>query len=270
MPPDGPVTVRQLQVSGNGLSIFSAGEFAGLTYTGRNSVRVADIAVFSGLAGRPLSGGLNLRANGSVSPLSGGFDLTFDDVFMVPGRSAVDSRYAVDLTTGDGSGTTIPLVVANMTAVAGRRMAETVARRGGIAVIPQDIPIDVVAEVVSWVKERHLVHDTPITLGRTDTVSDAAEWGSIALGGPIVTAGGLVFTAGTLEAAMYAFDVQTGRQLWTGQLPTSARATPMTYRGPDRRQYVVISAGGHGAQIGPPLGDYLVAFALPDKMSPTK
>ena len=54
-------------------------------------------------------------------------------------------------------GTTIPLVVANMTAVAGRRMAETVARRGGIAVIPQDIPIDVVAEVVAWVKSRDLV-----------------------------------------------------------------------------------------------------------------
>ena len=90
-----------------------------------------------------------------------------------------------------------------------------------------------------------------------------AQWGSIALGGPIVTAGGLVFTAGTLEAAIYAFDVQTGRQLWTGTLPTSARSTPMTYRGPDGRQYVVISAGGHGTQIGPPLGDYLVAFAFP-------
>lgn len=101
------------------------------------------------------------------------YDLTFDDVFMVPGRSAIDSRYAVDLSAKDGTGTTIPLVVANMTAVAGRRMAETVARRGGVAVIPQDIPIDVVAEVVSWVKERHLVHDTPITLGRNDTVSDA-------------------------------------------------------------------------------------------------
>jgi IMP dehydrogenase len=101
------------------------------------------------------------------------YDLTFDDVFMVPGRSAIDSRYAVDLAARDGSGTTIPIVVANMTAVAGRRMAETVARRGGIAVIPQDIPIDVVAEVVAWVKRRHLVHDTPITLARTDTVSDA-------------------------------------------------------------------------------------------------
>ena len=105
-----------------------------------------------------------------------------------------------------------------------------------------------------------------VPLGRfpgTDNVPDAAEWGSIALGGPIVTAGGLVFTAGTLESAIYAFDVGTGRQLWKGTLPTSARATPMTYRGGDGRQYVVISAGGHGAQIGPPLGDHVVAFALP-------
>lgn len=60
-----------------------------------------------------------------------------------------------------------------MTAVAGRRMAETVARRGAIAVIPQDIPIEVVANVVAWVKQRHLVYDTPITLGPTDTVGDA-------------------------------------------------------------------------------------------------
>jgi len=82
---------------------------------------------------------------------------------------------AVDLTTRDGSGTTIPVVVSNMTAVAGRRMAETVARRGSIAIIPQDIPIDVVAEAISWVKRRHLVHDTPITLAPTDTVSLALD-----------------------------------------------------------------------------------------------
>lgn len=100
-------------------------------------------------------------------------DLTYDDVFMVPGRSALASRLDVDLTTRDGSGTTIPVVVANMTAVAGRRMAETVARRGGLAVLPQDIPIDVVAEVVSWVKARHTVHDTPITMTRGDTVGEA-------------------------------------------------------------------------------------------------
>ncbi|MER7072041.1 GuaB1 family IMP dehydrogenase-related protein [Terrabacter sp. NPDC000476] len=100
-------------------------------------------------------------------------DLTYDDVFMVPSRSSVTSRLDVDLATADGSGTTIPIVVANMTAIAGRRMAETVARRGGIAVIPQDIPVEVVSEVVRWVKERHLVHDTPITLERHVTAGEA-------------------------------------------------------------------------------------------------
>ncbi|MER5222989.1 GuaB1 family IMP dehydrogenase-related protein [Streptomyces flaveus] len=101
------------------------------------------------------------------------YDLTYDDVFMVPNRSAVGSRQDVDLLSPDGTGTTIPLVVANMTAIAGRRMTETVARRGGLVVIPQDIPIDVVTEVVSWVKGRHLVLDTPIVLAPHQTVADA-------------------------------------------------------------------------------------------------
>ncbi|MEU1735769.1 GuaB1 family IMP dehydrogenase-related protein [Streptosporangium sp. NPDC020145] len=100
-------------------------------------------------------------------------ELTYSDVFMVPSRSSVGSRLAVDLSTHDGTGTTIPVVVANMTAVAGRRMAETVARRGGIAVIPQDIPGEVVADVVDWVKKRDLVHDTPLTLTPHDTVGKA-------------------------------------------------------------------------------------------------
>ena len=100
-------------------------------------------------------------------------ELTYDDVFLVPSRSTVVSRFDVDLSSRDGSGTTIPLVVANMTAIAGRRMAETVARRGGLVVIPQDIPTEVVAEVVSWIKSRHLVYDTPITLAPTQTVGEA-------------------------------------------------------------------------------------------------
>ncbi|MEV5576107.1 GuaB1 family IMP dehydrogenase-related protein [Spirillospora sp. NPDC052269] len=100
-------------------------------------------------------------------------DLTYNDVFMVPRRSSVGSRLEVDLSTADGSGTTVPLVVANMTAVSGRRMAETIARRGGLAVIPQDIPVDVVAEVISWVKGRDLVVDTPITLSPTETAGEA-------------------------------------------------------------------------------------------------
>lgn len=92
------------------------------------------------------------------------YDLTYDDVFMVPSRSAVGSRNNVDLTTDDGSGTTIPIVVSNMTAVSGKRMAETVARRGGIAIIPQDIPVDIVTETVRAVKAAHLVYETPVTV----------------------------------------------------------------------------------------------------------
>ena len=100
-------------------------------------------------------------------------DLTYDDAFLVPNRSAVASRYSVDLTAPDGSGATIPIVVANMTAVAGRRMAETVARRGGLAIIPQDIPVSVVAQVIAWVKSRHPVYDTPVQLSPDTTVGEA-------------------------------------------------------------------------------------------------
>jgi IMP dehydrogenase len=100
-------------------------------------------------------------------------DLTYDDAFLVPTRSAVASRFGVDLATADGSGATIPIIVANMTAVAGRRMAETVARRGGLAVIPQDIPVDVVVSVIDWVKGRHPVYETPVRLAPDDTVGSA-------------------------------------------------------------------------------------------------
>ena len=92
---------------------------------------------------------------------------------MVPSLSDVPSRMNVDLTTPDGVGTTIPLVVSNMTAVAGRRMAETVARRGGIAVLPQDIPVDVMGTVIEYVKGCHPVFETPITLAPDATIGDA-------------------------------------------------------------------------------------------------
>jgi IMP dehydrogenase len=101
------------------------------------------------------------------------FELTYDDAFMVPAPSEISSRFDVDLATTDGSGTTIPLVVANMTAVAGRRMAETVARRGGVAVLPQDIPLSVVRDVVRSVKSCHPVIETALTLAPHNTVSDA-------------------------------------------------------------------------------------------------
>jgi quinoprotein glucose dehydrogenase len=100
-----------------------------------------------------------------------------------------------------------------------------------------------------------------VPLGRLSSKL-SEKWGSISLGGPISTAGGLVFVAGTLDPSIYAFDIETGKQLWRGELPTSARAMPMTYRGPDGKQYVVICAGSHQPAGDQPLGDYVIAFSL--------
>ena len=100
-------------------------------------------------------------------------DLTYDDVFLVPTRSDVASRFDVDLSVADPSGATIPVVAANMTSVSGRRMAETLARRGGLAVIPQDVDPAAVADIVAGVKSRHTVWDTPVVLHPGDAVADA-------------------------------------------------------------------------------------------------
>jgi len=83
------------------------------------------------------------------------------------------------------------------------------------------------------------------------------------LGGPIVTAAGLIFIASAMDNYLRAFDIDTGAELWKGRLPAGGQATPMTYRlRGDGKQFVVIAAGGHG-KIGTKLGDSLVAFALP-------
>jgi quinoprotein glucose dehydrogenase len=83
------------------------------------------------------------------------------------------------------------------------------------------------------------------------------------LGGPIVTAGGLVFIAAAMDNYLRAFDVDTGAELWKERLPAGGQAQPMTFRlRPEGKQFVVIAAGGHG-KIGTRLGDALVAFALP-------
>jgi len=83
--------------------------------------------------------------------------------------------------------------------------------------------------------------------------------GSPNLGGPIVTAGGVVFIGATLDRQFRAFDVETGKELWNTTLPAGARATPMTYEA-GGRQFVVIAAGG-GGPFGS--GDAIIAFALP-------
>jgi quinoprotein glucose dehydrogenase len=84
-------------------------------------------------------------------------------------------------------------------------------------------------------------------------------WGSPNLGGPIVTAGGVVFIAAALDRRLRAYDIESGRELWRGPLPESGKATPMSYRLSSGEQFVVISVGGGGAWGK---GDYVVAFRL--------
>ena len=82
------------------------------------------------------------------------------------------------------------------------------------------------------------------------------------IGGPIVTGGGVAFLSGTIDNYVRAYDVSNGAQLWESRLPAGGQATPMTYRGDDGRQYVIVAAGGHGS-LGTKTGDYLIAYALP-------
>lgn len=83
------------------------------------------------------------------------------------------------------------------------------------------------------------------------------------LGGPLVTASGLIFIAATMDDYLRAFDLNTGEEIWKARLPAGGQATPMTYRVSETgKQYVVIAAGGHG-RAGSKLGDSVVAFALP-------
>jgi quinoprotein glucose dehydrogenase len=105
-----------------------------------------------------------------------------------------------------------------------------------------------------------------VPLGAIPWLSDqpeAARWGSINLGGPITTAGGLIFIGAALDPYLRAFDTATGKELWKGKLPASARSTPMTYQSPKGRQFVVISANGHNVGASGP-HDEIVAFSLPD------
>ena len=103
-----------------------------------------------------------------------------------------------------------------------------------------------------------------VPLGSMAAFGDGATIpaGSVSLGGPIVTASGLVFIAGTFDSAIRAFDITSGRELWKGRLPTGGHATPVTYESPTGRQFVVIAAGGHAKVTEEPLGDSLVAFSI--------
>src|SRR5699024_6651517 len=101
-------------------------------------------------------------------------DLTYDDCFFVPARSSITSRFHVDLASANGTRNTIHLIAANMTAVSGRRMAEVMARRGGLAVLPQDLPAERISWIIDTVKRRDLLVDHPLTLTAYATIGQVA------------------------------------------------------------------------------------------------
>jgi quinoprotein glucose dehydrogenase len=114
-------------------------------------------------------------------------------------------------------------------------------------------------------RHRRIAWQVPLgsTAGLTPWFVPVRDFGVPNMGGPIATAGDLVFVGAAMDSYLRAFDIETGRELWKYKLPAGGQATPMTYRaGSDQRQYVVISAGGHGP-LGTPRGDYVIAFALP-------
>jgi len=100
-------------------------------------------------------------------------DLTYSDVFLVPSRSSVTSRLDVSLAPGDGTGATVPIVSANMNSVTGPRLAATLARRGGLGVLPQDMPLQELDAAIRWVKSQPVEWDTPWSLDPGDTVASA-------------------------------------------------------------------------------------------------
>jgi IMP dehydrogenase len=102
-------------------------------------------------------------------------DLTYSDVFLVPNHSAVTSRLDVSLAPGDGTGASIPIVAANMNSVTGPRLAATLARRGGLGVLPQDMHLDDLRDAIRWVKEQPTRWDTPLSLSPDDSVASALQ-----------------------------------------------------------------------------------------------
>ncbi|KAB1655063.1 GuaB1 family IMP dehydrogenase-related protein [Pseudoclavibacter chungangensis] len=102
-------------------------------------------------------------------------ELTYSDVFLVPSRSDVGSRLAVRLDSGDGTGMRVPIVASNMNAVTGPRLAASLARRGGLAVLPQDLDAEAAIDAVGWVKSQDPLWDTPFEATAATTVDELGE-----------------------------------------------------------------------------------------------
>lgn len=127
-------------------------------------------------------------------------DLTYSDVFLVPGRSDLGSRLGVSLAPQDGTGALLPVVAANMNSVTGPRLAATLARRGGLGVLPQDLAPAVLAEAVTWIKAQPVTWDSPFALDPAATVADALLQLPPAAGHGVVLIDGDGVFRGSVEA----------------------------------------------------------------------
>ena len=118
------------------------------------------------------------------------------------------------------------------------------------------VAVDIARGEIAW----------DVTLGTIEHMAPIPiplKWGSPLAGGPIITAGGLVFIGATADHKLRAFDIDTGDEIWSIETPSAAHATPMTYE-VDGRQFVVIASGGHLFINARDIDDWLVAYALPD------
>ncbi|WP_347348836.1 GuaB1 family IMP dehydrogenase-related protein [Nigerium sp.] len=182
------------------------------------------------------------------------YDLTYDDVFMSPTRSSVRSRMDVDLTSTDGLRLPLPLVVANMTAISGRRMAETVARRGGVAIFPQDVPAGIAANSIRRVKNAHPVFESPVHVRPDDTVGEVlALLPKRAHGMAVVLDGGHL--AGVIhEADLEGLDrfVQAHEIMRSEMITVAPDTAPVDVftQLTDRRQRIAVAVDDHEQVVG--------------------
>jgi IMP dehydrogenase len=137
---------------------------------------------------------------GAVPP----HDLTYSDVFLVPSQSDVSSRLDVSLAPGDGTAATIPIVSANMNSVTGPRLAASLARRGGLGVLPQDMHLQDLDAAIRWVKEQPVQFDTPFLFHPDATVADALRQVPPVEGQGLVIQDGDAAYLGCIDAARLA------------------------------------------------------------------
>ena len=150
-----------------------------------------------------------------------------------------------------------------------RQAGTPYAMRRGVLCSPIEIPctappygvlsaIDMRTATIAWQTSFGTVQDV------APAIVPNFELGMAGMGGPIVTAGDLIFVAAVQDDYIRAFDISSGKKLWEQRLPAGGQATPMTYYLEETgKQYLVIAAGGH-PRMGTTLGDYLIAFSLPD------